>query len=344
MQLTALLLAAPGLIWLLRNPGKRHVFTCQATSALVVCSVLFLGMFVLWNVSLEITSFLHAQVFPQLHPVYLLVWDLVFSPSARGALRFQIARLLGVLLAFSGVCLAILLDHPTEAITEPTLLGDCISLANGACFTMFLIVQRKYCKHIPTVPFQALLSITMATIVLTMFPCTGEVLYHTDQSTGVLDWAISEHLALICALGAAGAVINVGMTFALKQLGALPVSIGVLVSPVFQIPVGYAWGITHSPGVWACVGGVVALIGVGFITVTTHLHVKASSCEGMSHDACNVAGEHDIKHDMEHEPAHAKVLTESAVELKNDVVEVNTFRVNKYVELEINCYDDIDEH
>jgi len=278
MQVTAVCLCAPGAAWWYCLQSSA-VWTKWSLIGTGLCAIVFLGMFVCWNISLDKTSFVHAQVFPQLHPVYLLLYECCTAKASPRLSLLKSVEAVGVALALSGVVLAIVVDRPQDAVTQPSFLGDSLAVLNGILFACYLMLQRLLCKGISTIPFQVVVTALMAAMSITFFPAFQGSPYHDSANAGILDWPRSEFLLYVLGLGVAGMIINLGMTFALKRLSALPVSVGVLTTPVFQMPVGYALGVTSAPGIWACVGGGLALVGVACIVVTSHAQVANTRAE-----------------------------------------------------------------
>jgi drug/metabolite transporter (DMT)-like permease len=199
--------------------------------ALLTISALFVFCFSGFSFALSLTSMSHAVLFPGLHPLYVALWGI-----ANGE-RTSAAEVGGVLLTLSGMALALREagaageGEPADAdvhTRSPTLLGDALSVANGAAFAAFIVISRHLRTDVgmPLFGFQAAWTLIAMLLSLPLPIALGDA----SGACGIVAWATRGSYwpqVLFLAIGM-GVVAQGCIAFAFKHLRSLVISLSLV--------------------------------------------------------------------------------------------------------------------
>jgi len=265
-QLTALYLL-PLTVWcLLRDRQARAAFIMWRAQLRIILGGICMSVWMMiFYMSLEHTSILHACLFSNVHSVVIVIANLVCCrPTACG-------ELLGVLLSIAGG--VVMLSGPPAGNVNVGWDMACIGAAMFG--TVYLVSTENLRVNIPLVLFMPEM-MTVAAIASGAYSVLheGSEVWLSDHAETVFGWVLLGREQLIkVTLGAflSGIVGGLGYAAVLKYLPAVVVAIVLLLEPITGDVVGLLLKVEDVPDVHTIVGSGVLMLASCVIIVTDYL-------------------------------------------------------------------------
>ena len=240
----ATMILFPFLVWTrgfseIRSFGRREV-------ALVVMSAVALSFhFGLWIISLSLTLVSTSVILVTSHPLFVAGISHFLMNE-----RVQRVALIGIMVAFSGVCVIAVADYQRG---HETLLGDVLAFLGGICAGIYFLSGRIARQKMSLGPYVFSVYSLSCLILLAAALVVG------DQVL-VLD---SRELTIFLLLALIPTIFGHTMfNYALRRLPAHIVSTSVLGEPVGASLLAYAFLPDEVPGPWIILGGVLVIGGL----------------------------------------------------------------------------------
>lgn len=214
--------------------------------ALVLLSGVALSFhFGLWVVSLSLTLVSTSVILVTSHPIFV-------AAVSHFLMRERVRKVaaVGIVVAFSGVCLISVNDYATGG---SSLLGDLFAFLGGLCAGLYFLSGRMARQRISLVPYVFTVYAISASILLASAVAVGDDVVVTE----------GRELALFLLLAVVPTIFGHTMfNYALKKVPAHIVSTSVLGEPVGASLMAYALLPGEVPGVWIVVGGALVVAGL----------------------------------------------------------------------------------
>lgn len=193
--------------------------------AVVALGLLFFGAFpVLFNLALSKTTAARGALALSTLPLLTMV-----AAAALGAERMTTRKVVGVLVAMTGVCFALL--PRAGATPERALLGDAIMMAAALCMAFYNVWSRPLIRRAGPIAFTtAAMSAGTMLLAVTAWAEGG---FHAVGAFAAPQWAA------VLYLGAAGGAATFFLwAFALARTSPTRVAVSVTVNPLAAALVG----------------------------------------------------------------------------------------------------------
>ena len=214
--------------------------------ALIILSALALAFhFGLWIVSLSLTLVSTSVILVTSHPMFV-------AGVSHFLLGEKVKRIaaVGVVIAFSGVCIISVADYGEGG---ETLFGDLLAFLGGLCAGIYFLSGRRARQRISLGPYVFSVYLLSAVVLLAAAALAGDSLL-------VLD---GRELSLFMLLAIVPTILGHTMfNYALKKVPAHIVSTSVLGEPVGASILAFLLLPNESPGPWIILGGALVIIGL----------------------------------------------------------------------------------
>ena len=256
MGLAAALLAP----WAIRDVRRNtESFSRRRLGLIGLGGLLLTGHFLLWTASLRLTSISSSVLLVSMHPV-------IVAPLSRRLLGDAVTprTLAGMTLALIGGAVTCLADL---RVSQAAIAGDALALGGAVCLAGYLLIGRGVRAATTVAGYSAVVfGIVSAGAVL--FTGVSGALHVPSLRTTLVCLA----LAVVCTIGG-HAVYN----WALRYVGALPVSIAFLGEPPLAAALGLVL-LANVPSVSVVAGGVLILAGLGITlrSITASPHIRSA--------------------------------------------------------------------
>lgn len=234
----------PFLVWTrgfseIRSFGRREV-------VLVVLSAVALSFhFGLWIVSLSLTLVSTSVILVTSHPIFVAGVSHVLMNE-----RVQRVAVVGVVVAFSGVCVISVADYQRG---HETLLGDALAFLGGICAGIYFLSGRVARQKVSLGPYVFSVYSLSALILLAAAVVVGDEVLVFD----------SRELTIFLLLAIVPTIFGHTMfNYALRRLPAHVVSTSVLGEPVGASMLAFAFLPGEVPGPWIVIGGALVVVGL----------------------------------------------------------------------------------
>jgi drug/metabolite transporter (DMT)-like permease len=270
-----------------RTPWSR-----ETVKGIAAVGTSMFAMFVGWNYGVSNTAFSHASVFSQTHPVFLLCIASanVAWKRRRGAVvdeevevkendRYPgVVEWMCVVWTVCGVVVTATSPKSSSMKTQPTALGDALSLGCGLASAFYALSMNKWfgangigIQNAPGIFVQATGAFVMTAygiLTLAMVPGTVWMSSSSPYDDGVFDWPKSDYLwPGIIGMGTLAIIGHVFITEALKRLPLLVVSLSLTLTPVLQTTFAYFLIGDDAPSAQTIIGGAIIISGIGLTMV-----------------------------------------------------------------------------
>ncbi len=223
----------------LRTLGRRD-WTLIALSAVALS--LHFG---LWIVSLGLTLVATSVVLVTSHPLFVAGVSHFIMKE-----RVQRVAVIGIVVAFSGVCVISVVDYGEGG---STLLGDILAFLGGICAGVYFLSGRKARQSVSLAPYVFSVYLLSAVMLACGAAIVGDTLLVTD----------SRELTLFVLLAIVPTIFGHTMfNYALKKLPAHVISTSVLSEPVGASLLAFLLLPGEVPGPWIVVGGAMVVGGL----------------------------------------------------------------------------------
>ncbi len=223
----------------IRSFGRREVM-------LVVLSAVALSFhFGLWIVSLSLTLVSTSVVLVTSHPLFVAgISHFVMNE------KVQRIAVIGVVAAFSGVCVISVADYQRG---HETLLGDALAFLGGICAGIYFLSGRVARQKVSLGPYVLSVYSLSALVLLVAAVVVGDEIL-------VLD---SREITIFLLLALVPTIFGHTMfNYALRRLPAHVVSTSVLGEPVGASILAFAFLPGEVPGPWIILGGALVVGGL----------------------------------------------------------------------------------
>jgi len=234
--------------------------------ALVLLSGIALSFhFGLWIVSLSLTLVSTSVILVTSHPLFVAAVSHFLMKD-----RVRRVATVGVVVAFSGVCIISLNDY---ALGGSTLMGDLLAFLGGLCAGIYFLSGRAARRTMPLTPY-----------VFSVYGVSALVLFVAAVAAGD-DYLVTDgrELTIFMLLAIVPTIFGHTMfNYALKKVPAYIVSTSVLGEPVGASLLAFLLLPGEVPTVWIMVGGALVVGGL-YIVMTRGMppeDVPARGSEG----------------------------------------------------------------
>ncbi|UCE44847.1 MAG: DMT family transporter [Methanobacteriota archaeon] len=243
-------LLAPFVLW---SKGFSELRRLRAPEwALIILSAMALAFhFGLWIVSLSLTLVSTSVILVTSHPMFV-------AGVSHFLLGERVKRIaaVGVVIAFSGVCVISIADYGEG--TE-TLFGDLLAFLGGLCAGIYFLSGRRARQRISLGPYVFSVYLLSAIVLLVAAAVVGDTLL-------VLD---GRELSLFLLLAIVPTILGHTMfNYALKKVPAHIVATSVLGEPVGASVLAFLLLPGETPGPWIILGGALVIGGLYVVLKT----------------------------------------------------------------------------
>lgn len=212
---------------------------------------IFLALhFAAWNSSLTLTSVAHATVLVSLHPLVVLLAE-ILSPSR----RVKAGRIIAVFVAVAGT--VVLATGGSIAGREPSLTGDLLAVLGALAVSGYMILGARIRRTMGTARYTLRVYAVAAAILMIWAGIGGMRI----APLPLREFVIFAALALVCTLFG-HSVFN----WAFRYLPAGDVSVSILLEPLFA-SIMALFLFNEIPGSRTIFGAVVVMIALAFLTL-----------------------------------------------------------------------------
>lgn len=218
---------------------------------LTIGAGVFLALhFAAWNSSLNLTSVVHATILVTLHPLLILVVELL-SPSQ----RVSAGKVIAVVVAFAGA--VVLSTGGSISGRAPTPAGDALAILGALAVAGYMLLGSRARKSIGTARY-TLRVYAVAAVILMVW---GLAANRTILFLPPRDFLIFAALAFLCTL-LGHSVFN----WAFRYLPTSDVSVSILLEPLFA-SIMAVFFFRELPGPWTIVGAVIVVAALAVISL-----------------------------------------------------------------------------
>jgi len=218
----------------------------------IVGAGVFLALhFAAWNSSLTLTSVAHATVLVSLHPLIVLITEIV-SPSRRVPAR----KIAAIVVAVAGT--AVLASGGSISGREPTAVGDGLAVLGAIAVSGYMVLGARVRRTIGTAQYTVRVY-AVAAGILTIWAGIGGM---RIAPLPPMEFAIFAALALVCTL-LGHSLFN----WAFRYLPASDVSVSILLEPLFA-SIMALFLFDELPGIRTIIGAVVVMISLAVVALS----------------------------------------------------------------------------
>lgn len=214
--------------------------------------------FAAWNSSLSRTSVAHATVLVTMHPLVILVFELIdpshrVSASKLGAVAVAIGG--GVVLASGG----------SVSGRVPTAAGDALAVVGAFAVAGYMILGTRVRRTASTAQYTVRVYTIAALGLLIWTIVTGEVLVPLPAR----DFAIFATLALVCTL-----LGHSVFSWAFRYVPASDVSVSILLEPIFA-SIMAVFFFSELPGPRTLLGAAIVVASLVYIALLERPRIES---------------------------------------------------------------------
>ncbi|UCE81275.1 MAG: EamA family transporter [Methanobacteriota archaeon] len=237
-------LLTPFILWSRGFSELRQLRVSEWT--LIALSAVALAFhFGLWIVSLSLTLVSTSVILVTAHPMFV-------AGMSHFLLREKVRRAaaIGIVIAFSGVCVISIADYGEAS---DTLFGDLLAFLGGLCAGIYFLSGRRARQRISLGPYVFSVYLFSALMLLIAAVLVGDTLI-------VLE---GRELSLFLLLAIVPTILGHTMfNYALKKVPAHIVSTSVLGEPVGASILAFLLLPEETPGPWIIIGGALVIMGL----------------------------------------------------------------------------------
>ena len=221
--------------------------------ALILLSATALSLhFGLWIVSLGLTLVATSVVLVTSHPLFVAAVSHFVMKE-----RVQRIAVIGIVVAFSGVCVISVVDYGQGG---STLLGDALAFLGGICAGIYFLSGRKARQTVSLAPYVFTVYLVSALMLAVGAAAVGDALIVAEP----------RELTLFLMLAIVPTIFGHTMfNYALRKLPAHIISTSVLGEPVGASILAFLLLPGEVPGPWIVVGGAMVVVGLYIVLSRT---------------------------------------------------------------------------